>query len=190
MLIFKALHILSMFTMVAVGVGGYSVYALAVGRRDIHALAAIHRTLARGRLVANVSALALLAGVVFGLLTALTAGLDFLTGWLINAYVLVAPSRSTRIGSGEGWLDSGMRQLTRRMGGDRAMRSCVRSLPAGPSATSPSRRFSSSRSLRTWSSSSDGLRVRSLLPLFPPRRGLAITWCPTLGAPDAAWSLK
>ena len=90
MLIFKALHILSMFTMVAVGVGGYSVYALAVGRRDIHALAAIHRTLARGRLVANVSALALLAGVVFGLLTALTAGFDFLTGWLINAYVLVA----------------------------------------------------------------------------------------------------
>ena len=40
------------------------------------------------------------------------------------------------------------------------------------------------------SSSSDGLRVCSLLPLFPPRRGLAITWCPTLGAPDAAWSLK
>ncbi len=80
-LIFKALHILSMFTMVAVGVGGYSVYALAVRRRDIHALAAIHRTLARGRLVANVSALALLAGVVFGLLTALTAGFDFLTGW-------------------------------------------------------------------------------------------------------------
>src|SRR6266704_802584 len=69
-----------MFMMVAVGVGGYSLYALA----------AIHRTLARGRLVANVSALALLAGVVFGLLTALTAGFDFLAGWLINAYVLVA----------------------------------------------------------------------------------------------------
>ena len=90
MLIFKTLHIISMFTMVMGLIGGFSVYALAVGRRDIRALAAIHRTLARGRLAANVSAVALLAGVVFGLLTALTAGFDFLAGWLINAYVLVA----------------------------------------------------------------------------------------------------
>lgn len=90
MLIFKALHIISMFTMVMAFIGGSSVYALAAGRRDLRALAAIHRTLARGRLVANVGGLALLAGVVFGLLTALTAGFDFFAGWLINAYVLVA----------------------------------------------------------------------------------------------------
>jgi len=31
-----------------------------------------------------------ISGVVFGLLTALTGGFDFLAGWLIAAYVLVA----------------------------------------------------------------------------------------------------
>jgi hypothetical protein len=94
MLIFKALHILSMFAAVTLLVGEHLFYAAAVWRRDVRALAAIRRLsirpfyLAEGAPVVAVGLL--LAGVVFGLLTALTGGLDLLAGWLIAAYVLMA----------------------------------------------------------------------------------------------------
>jgi len=88
-LIFKALHILSMFTMVTVFMSGAFLYAFAIWRRDVRALATFHRTAKQARLPV-VGFVSLLAGVVFGLLTAMTGGLDFFEGWLIAAYVLVA----------------------------------------------------------------------------------------------------
>ncbi len=88
MLIFKALHILSMFTMVAIFLGGEFFYTAAYWRRDVHALAWVHRTGVQTR-VPIVGLAALLVGVVFGLLTAATGGFDFFKGWLIAAYVLV-----------------------------------------------------------------------------------------------------
>jgi predicted integral membrane protein DUF2269 len=89
MLIFKALHILSMFSVVTMEIGAEFLYAFAISRRDVRALATIHRMLEQLRL-GPVSIAVFISGVVFGLLTALTGGLDFLAGWLIAAYVLVA----------------------------------------------------------------------------------------------------
>jgi uncharacterized membrane-anchored protein YitT (DUF2179 family) len=88
MLIFKALHILSMFSVVAMEIGAEFLFAFAIARRDVRALATVHRILEQARL-GPISIAAFLAGIVFGLLTALTGGLDFLAGWLIAAYVLV-----------------------------------------------------------------------------------------------------
>ena len=89
MLIFKALHILSMFTMVAIFIGGEIYYTLAIQARDVRALAWLYRNELRFRLV-YVALGVLVAGVIFGLLTALTGGFDVLDGWLIAGYVLVA----------------------------------------------------------------------------------------------------
>ena len=89
MLIFKALHILSMFTMITAEIGAEFLYAFAISRRDVRGLATIHRILEQARIgVVGIGAFA--AGVAFGLLTAATGGLDFFAGWLIAAYVLVA----------------------------------------------------------------------------------------------------
>lgn len=86
--IFKALHILSMFAMVTVFASGAFVYAFAIARRDVRALATFHRT-ARSARLPVIGLAALLAGIAFGLLTAATGGLDFFAGWLIAAYGLV-----------------------------------------------------------------------------------------------------
>jgi hypothetical protein len=85
--ILMALHILSMFAMVTVFSGGELFYALAIRRRDVHALAWLHGL----RKPLGIAAFgALVAGVAFGLLTAATGGLDFFEGWLIAAYLLIA----------------------------------------------------------------------------------------------------
>jgi len=89
MLIFKALHILSMFAAVTLLVGLPIFVALAIWQRDVRGLAAIYR-LARRPGNTVVGGAFLLAGVVFGLLTAATGGFEFFAGWLIDAYVLVA----------------------------------------------------------------------------------------------------
>ena len=89
MLIFKALHILSMFSVVAMEIGAEFLFVFAIARRDVRALATVHRILEQARL-GPISIAIFLSGVVFGLLTALTGGFDFLAGWLIAAYVLVA----------------------------------------------------------------------------------------------------
>ena len=94
MLIFKVLHILLMFAAVTLLVGEHLFYAAAVWRRDVRALAAIRRLSVKPFYVADgapvVAIGLLLAGVVFGLLTALTGEFDLLAGWLIAAYVLMA----------------------------------------------------------------------------------------------------
>jgi uncharacterized membrane protein len=89
MLLFKLLHILSMFGMVTIFLGGEFFYTVAYWRRDVRALAWVHRAEVQTR-VPIVGLAALVLSVVFGLLTAATGGLDFFKGWLIAAYVLVA----------------------------------------------------------------------------------------------------
>jgi hypothetical protein len=88
MLIFKVLHILSMFTAVTLLISVPIFAALAIWQRDVRGLAAVYR-LARRPGNTVVGSVFLLAGVVFGLLTAATGGLDFFAGWLIAAYVMV-----------------------------------------------------------------------------------------------------
>jgi Predicted integral membrane protein (DUF2269) len=94
MLIFKALHILSMFAMVTIEIGAEFLYAFAISRRDVRALATIHRILEQSR-AGIASVVALVSGVVFGLLAAATGGLDFFDGWLIAAYVLIGVFAAT-----------------------------------------------------------------------------------------------
>ena len=89
MLIFKALHILSMFSVVAIEIGAEFLYVFAISRRDVPALATVHRITGEARL-GPISIALFISGIVFGLLTALTGEFDFLAGWLIAAYVLVA----------------------------------------------------------------------------------------------------
>jgi uncharacterized membrane protein len=89
MLIFKALHILSMFSVVSMEIGAEFLFAFAIARRDVRGLATVHRILEQARL-GYISIAVFLSGIVFGLLTALTGGFDFFAGWLIAAYVLVA----------------------------------------------------------------------------------------------------
>jgi len=89
MLIFKALHILSMVIMITINNGGEFSYAFAIWRRDVRGLATLHRMELQSR-TGFVGLGALLAGIGFGLLAAATGGLDFFAGWLIAAYVLVA----------------------------------------------------------------------------------------------------
>ncbi len=86
MLIFKVLHILSMFAAVTFLVGEALLYARAISRGDVPGLAAVRR-LVGGRPI--VGAAFLMAGIVFGVLAAMTGGIDFFAGWLIAAYVLV-----------------------------------------------------------------------------------------------------
>jgi hypothetical protein len=97
--VFKALHILSMFAVVTIEIGAEFLFAFAITRRDVHGLASIHRILAQARL-GPISIVVFVVGLVFGLLTALTGGLDLLAGWLIAAYVLVA---AILIGGGILW---------------------------------------------------------------------------------------
>lgn len=87
--IWKALHVLSMFTMVAIFIGAEIFYAAAILRRDVRALAFIQSTLERWYL-GFLALGGLLAGIVFGLLAAASGGFDFVAGWLVAAYVLVA----------------------------------------------------------------------------------------------------
>lgn len=88
MLIWKALHILSMFTMVVVFIGTEIFYAAAMWRRDAHAMAWVQQTLERAYL-GWIGMGGILLGIIFGLLTAATGGFDYLAGWLVAAYVLV-----------------------------------------------------------------------------------------------------
>jgi hypothetical protein len=88
-LIFKTLHILSMFSAVTLLIGVPIFIALAIWQRDVRGAAAVFR-LARRPGNTVIGGAFLLAGIVFGLLTAATGGLDFFAGWLIAAYVMVA----------------------------------------------------------------------------------------------------
>ena len=87
MLIFKVLHILSMFTAVTLLMGDAVFLALAFQRRDVRALASFQRLV--GARTTYIGGSIFLLGIVFGLLTAATGSIDFFKGWLIAAYALV-----------------------------------------------------------------------------------------------------
>ena len=86
MLIFKVLHILSMFAAVTFLLGEALLYGRAVWRGDIAALAALRRLLGARPIVGVVF---LVSGIVFGALAALTGQIDLLEGWLVAAYAMV-----------------------------------------------------------------------------------------------------
>ena len=87
MLVWKFLHIASMFF------GGAFLFAYEIvfhravhrGNREAVASLASQRTL-----IDNVGVGLIVAGIAFGLLTALTGGFDLTAPWLIIAYVLLA----------------------------------------------------------------------------------------------------
>lgn len=89
MLVWKTLHVLSMVTMVTLFIGAEIFYAAALLRRDVGALAWVQRTVEQ-TFVGFIALGGILLGIIFGLITAATGGLDFTAGWLIVAYVLVA----------------------------------------------------------------------------------------------------
>ena len=133
MLIFKALHILLMFSVVTMEIGAEFLYAFAISRRDVRGLAAIHRILEQARL-GPISIIVFVAGVAFGLLTVATAGLDFFDGWLIAAYVLVA---AILVGGGLLWprklLPLGAKAVEAEAG-QRPVEDVVRDMAASPAA--------------------------------------------------------
>lgn len=86
MLIFKALHVLFTVGAVAFLIAEATLFARAVWRGDVHALAAMRRLAGRRPII---GASLFLVGIAFGLLTAATGGFDFFARWLIVAYVLV-----------------------------------------------------------------------------------------------------
>ena len=130
MLIFKVLHILSMFTMVTVFLGGEFFYAYAVWRRDVRALASIQR-IERQSGAGIVGTVVFFAGLAFGLLAALTGGFDVLDGWLIAAYVLVAAFLTNVALSVEKLLELGDRAVEADAG-QRPAEEVVRDMGASP----------------------------------------------------------
>ena len=86
MLVWKTLHILSMFFGVSLLFAYEVVFHRAAHRGNREAIAALAQQRA---LVDNVGIGAVMAGLVFGLLTAWTGGFDLTAPWLIIAYVLV-----------------------------------------------------------------------------------------------------
>jgi hypothetical protein len=84
MLVLKFLHIASMFTGVAIALGGGGVVAL-IARGDVRTIRSAFRVMTR---LSPVIPTFFTLGVAFGLATAWTGGLDFLRPWLLIAYVL------------------------------------------------------------------------------------------------------
>ena len=87
--IFVFLHVLTMFTAVALAYGPAALIVLSSRRGDVRALRGIVTTYERlGPLVGAAFGL----GIVFGFLAVFFHGFDPLLGWLVIAYVLVGAS--------------------------------------------------------------------------------------------------
>jgi hypothetical protein len=86
-LILKFLHILSMFSGVTLALGGAVFLHLVAHAGDV---AAYRRLDALAQRTDVVAITLFLGGIVFGILTALTGGMDLTAGWLILAYILAA----------------------------------------------------------------------------------------------------
>jgi uncharacterized membrane protein len=106
MLVWKALHVVSMFAMVAGFIGVEVFYAAAIRRRDVRATAFVQRALERTRF-GPLAIIALLAGIVFGILTATTGGFDVLAGWLVAAYLLVGVFLVNAVVAGQPVVEAG-----------------------------------------------------------------------------------
>ena len=86
MLVWKTLHILSMFFGVSLLFAYEMVFHRAAHRGNREAIAALAKQRA---FVDNIGIATVMLGIVFGLLTAWTGRFDFTAPWLIIAYVLV-----------------------------------------------------------------------------------------------------
>jgi hypothetical protein len=87
--IFIFLHVLSMFTAVALAYGPAALMVVASRRRDVRALRGVVET--SDRLGPAVGAFFAL-GIVLGVVAIFVHGFDPLQGWLVIAYVLVGMS--------------------------------------------------------------------------------------------------
>lgn len=87
MTFWKVLHVVSMFSAVTLLVGGSVYFDALVRKRDARVLAAFGET-AMGPL-GNIGIGLVIAGVVFGLVTAIVGDFDLTQTWLVIAYVLV-----------------------------------------------------------------------------------------------------
>lgn len=86
MLIWKFLHIATMFGAITLLFATELLFYRAARRADVSGLRAIA---AHGHAVTNAGVVLFLVGIAFGFLTALTGGLDLLAPWLLLAYGLV-----------------------------------------------------------------------------------------------------
>ena len=86
MQIWTFLHILSMFAAVTVVVGAEGFATYAIRKRDLGALRAYFRFSDKAEAAGGIL---FIVGIVFGLISAISFGVDLLQGWLVLAYVLV-----------------------------------------------------------------------------------------------------
>lgn len=93
--ILKFAHILSMFTAVAAFVGGEMYLQHVSGSRDVRA---IRRVYEAGKRNDGIGIAGFLAGIVFGILTALNGDLSLTDGWLLTAYGFVVAILAMGIG--------------------------------------------------------------------------------------------
>jgi hypothetical protein len=86
MLLFKLVHIASMFGVVTLWVGGWVIWDLfaRTGDRD-----ALRRVDAVSQVTGQVGFLLLVVGVLAGFATAVTGGFNLLAGWLLVAYAIL-----------------------------------------------------------------------------------------------------
>jgi hypothetical protein len=85
--VFKYLHIVSMFFAIALAVSTELVVRRVAGSGDARAIAT---TVARVRPLGNLSTVFFLAGIGFGIVAALTGQMNLLAPWLVLSYVAVA----------------------------------------------------------------------------------------------------
>ncbi len=113
-LIWKFLHIASMFTAVTALFAYDVVIHRSAARGDASTVSAVGKL---KPLVENTGVVMFLLGIVFGLITAIVGPFDLTQGWLITAYVLVAIILVIGGGPESAWLKQ-LIQAADRSGGD------------------------------------------------------------------------
>ena len=85
--VFKYLHIVSMFFAVALAVSTELVLRRVAGSGDVRVIAT---AVARIKPLGNLSSVLFLAGIAFGIVAALTGHMSLLAPWLLLSYIAVA----------------------------------------------------------------------------------------------------
>ena len=86
MLLFKLIHVLSMFGVVTMWVGAWVIWDLVARTGDRVALRRVDKV---SQVTGQAGFLLLIVGVIAGFATALTGGLNLAAGWLLIAYALL-----------------------------------------------------------------------------------------------------
>lgn len=81
------LHVLAMFTAVALSYGTIALLWVAARARDVDGLRGVSTTIGRLRKVIPIT---YVVGIAFGLLSVVAVGFDPFQGWLVTAYILTA----------------------------------------------------------------------------------------------------